>query len=64
MARRRSNRRTSNGDRKVDFQDFIAFARNFGSTSDTGSFDERYDLDGDGSVNFADFIAFAAAFGA
>ena len=53
-----------NGDRQVDFQDFIAFARHFGSTSDTGSFDERYDLDGDGSVGFADFIAFAAAFGA
>lgn len=53
-----------NGDRRVDFQDFLAFARYFGSTSDTGSFDERYDLDGDGNVNFADFIAFAAAFGA
>ena len=53
-----------NGDRQVDFQDFIAFARNFGLTSDSGSFDERYDLDGDGNVDFADFIAFARAFGA
>jgi hypothetical protein len=53
-----------NGDRQVDFQDFIAFARNFGSTSDSASFDEKYDLDGNGHVNFADFIAFAGAFGA
>ena len=53
-----------NGDRQVDFQDFIAFARNFGLTSDSASFDEKYDLDGNGNVDFADFIAFAHAFGA
>ena len=53
-----------NGDRQVDFQDFLAFARHFGLTSDSASYDGKFDLDGDGQVNFADFIAFAQAFGA
>ena len=52
-----------NGDRQVDFHDFLAFARHFGLTSDSASFDGRYDLDGDGNVGFADFIVFAQAFG-
>lgn len=53
-----------NGDRQVDFQDFLAFARHFGLASSSASFDEKFDLDGDGNVDFADFIAFAHAFGA
>ncbi len=53
-----------NGDRQLDFHEFLAFARHFGLTSDSLSFDGRFDLDGDGNVDFADFIAFADAFGA
>ncbi len=47
-----------NRDGKIDFEDFVAFARAFG----TG--DPAFDLDGDGKVGFSDFIAFARAFGA
>lgn len=52
-----------NGDRQVDFRDFLAFARHFGLTSDSASYDGRYDLDADGNVDFADFLAFSQAFG-
>ena len=46
------------GDGKLDFDDFIAFARGFGEG------DLKYDLDGDGKVGFSDFLAFAQAYGA
>ena len=52
-----------NGDGRVDFTDFQAFAHNFGLTRAHPSFDEKYDLDDNGSVNFDDFVAFARAFG-
>ena len=51
------------GDGEVDFDDFILFARAFGTSSNDEQFDPRYDLDGDGEVGFADFIAFAEKFG-
>lgn len=51
------------GDGEVDFDDFILFARAFGTSSNDERFDPRYDLDGDGEVGFADFIAFAEKFG-
>lgn len=51
------------GDGEVDFEDFIFFARAFGTSSNDEQFDPRYDLDGDGEVGFADFIAFAEKFG-
>lgn len=46
-----------NRDGKVDFDDFVAFARGFGKS------DPTFDLDGDGRVGFSDFVAFARAFG-
>ena len=46
-----------NEDGKLDFGDFIAFAREFGGQN------PRFDLDGDGTVGFSDFISFAQAFG-
>ena len=52
-----------NGDGEVDFDDFILFARAFGTSSDDEQFDPRYDLNGDGQVGFDDFIAFAEKFG-
>ena len=52
-----------NGDGEVDFDDFILFARAFGTSSNNEQFDPRYDLDGDGQVGFDDFIAFAEKFG-
>ncbi len=46
-----------NGDLKVDFTDFVLFARAFGGTEDP------FDLNSDGSVNFPDFVLFAQEFG-
>ncbi|MDA0709906.1 MAG: DUF1501 domain-containing protein [bacterium] len=44
------------GDGKLDFSDFIAFARAYGGT------ESKFDLDGDGTVGFSDFLTFADAF--
>ncbi|MDP6040751.1 MAG: dockerin type I domain-containing protein, partial [Candidatus Latescibacteria bacterium] len=41
-----------NNNGKVDFTDFILFARAFGST------DTNYDLDNNGKVDFLDFTQF------
>ena len=46
-----------NGDRRVDFLDFVTFAQAFGSS------DSTHDLNGNGAVDFPDFLAFAQAFG-
>ena len=45
------------GNGRVDFPDFIAFAQAFGSGQD------RYDLDGSGHVGFSDFLAFVQVYG-
>ena len=52
-----------NGDGHVGFEDFVAFARNYGASRTDDAFDDRYDLDLDGRVGFRDFILFASAFG-
>jgi hypothetical protein len=46
-----------------DFEDFIAFAGAFGSSTGEAKYNVQADLDDDGTVAFADFIAFAGAFG-
>jgi hypothetical protein len=51
------------GDGKVGFPDFIAFAQNFGSKKGDATFKAKFDLNKDGSVNFPDFVQFAQAFG-
>lgn len=51
-----------NGDGKVDFSDFIAFAQNFGRSDGDDNYDAKFDLTGDDSVGFSDFIAFAQQF--
>ncbi|MCZ6636528.1 MAG: hypothetical protein O7G87_24285 [bacterium] len=53
-----------NGDRAVDFADFLLFAGGFGRLKGEEGYDDRFDLDGDGQVNFPDFLVFATAFGA
>ncbi|MGA1198674.1 MAG: chondroitinase-B domain-containing protein, partial [Candidatus Latescibacterota bacterium] len=45
-----------NGDGKVDFSDFILFARGYQEQ------DEAFDLNADGVVGFGDFLVFARAF--
>ena len=51
------------GSGKVDFQDFVLFARSFGSSQGDAGYDPRFDLDGSGRVNFSDFVTFARVFG-
>ncbi|MBK34161.1 MAG: hypothetical protein CME26_01365 [Gemmatimonadetes bacterium] len=45
------------GDGKVDFSDFLSFARGFGQE------DPAYDVDGDGQTGFSDFVSFARGYG-
>ncbi len=52
-----------NGDGRVDFSDFIAFAQNFGRSDGDANYDEKFDLNGDDRVDFSDFIAFTQQFG-
>jgi hypothetical protein len=51
------------GDLKVDFSDFILFAKAFGARVGDGTYDPRADLNGDGEVDFSDFLEFAARYG-
>jgi hypothetical protein len=51
------------GSADVDFQDFFAFAENFGRVSGDVDFDATFDLDNLGSVDFQDFFIFAENFG-
>ena len=50
------------GDGKVGFSDFVAFAGKFGTSRGDGRYETKYDLDGDGQVGFGDFVAFAGFF--
>ena len=43
-------------DAKVDFNDFLVLAQNFGTSVGQEGFDIRADLNGDATVNFADFL--------
>ena len=51
------------GDGDVDFGDFVAFARAFGTGPGSAEWAPKFDLDGDGRVNFGDFVIFARLFG-
>ena len=52
-----------NGDRTVDFADFLLFAGGYGRARGEPGYDARFDLDDDGTVGFQDFLRFAQAFG-
>ena len=52
-----------NANGRVDFPDFLMFARSFGWSIGYPSYDPTYDFDGNTRVNFADFIVFARAYG-
>ncbi|MDP6777155.1 MAG: DUF362 domain-containing protein [Candidatus Latescibacteria bacterium] len=51
------------GSGKVDFSDFVEFARGFGTSEGDAGFNSKFDLDGNGSVGFNDFVQFAQLFG-
>ncbi len=48
---------------RVDFEDFVRFANQFGRIYLSNGFDPSYDLDGDRRVAFPDFVIFARNFG-
>ncbi|MDE2954577.1 MAG: hypothetical protein OXR71_08640, partial [Gemmatimonadota bacterium] len=45
-----------NADGKLDFNDFLQFAKAYGSN------EAKFDLDGDGNVGFGDFLRFVDAY--
>ncbi len=52
-----------NGDGRVGFADFVAFASAYGARSGQANYNAKFDLDGDGRIGFADFVIFANAYG-
>ncbi len=51
------------GDRDVDYDDFIVLAGAYGSSSGQPAYDERADFDRDGDVDYDDFIVLAGNYG-
>ena len=51
------------GDRDVDFSDYLTFISVFGLSSSDANYDVRMDMNNDGIINFADFLIFAGVFG-
>ena len=51
------------GDGRVGFQDFLAFAGQFGTRQGDGRYEARFDLDSDGAIGFGDFLIFSSSFG-
>lgn len=46
----------------MGFEDFVIFAKAFGTRAGDVGYDARFDLDGDRAVRFSDFIAFVQDF--
>ena len=51
------------GDGEVHIDDFLAFARHYGTSQGDSAFDSAFDLNGDGQVGFPDFVTFVSNFG-
>ena len=51
------------GSGRVDFSDFLIFAKAFGSEAGDPDYEDRFDLDGNGRIGFGDFVRFARQFG-
>ena len=51
------------GNGRVDFDDFFAFASAFGKERGGAGYEARYDLNADGKIDFEDFFVFAERFG-
>ena len=63
MVIRHGLRSDLDGDRDVDFNDFLIFAAAFGKSADEEGANPAADLDGDGVVGFSDFLIFVEDFG-
>ncbi|MCY3684352.1 MAG: hypothetical protein OXH16_23395, partial [Gemmatimonadetes bacterium] len=51
------------GNGRVGFSDFWAFATKFGSSHGDGTYESKYDLDSDDAIGLSDFMLFANVFG-
>ena len=51
------------GDGQVDIADFLLFVEVFGTQSEQGNFDPKYDLDNNGIIGIPDFLIFVNAYG-
>ena len=51
------------GNGKVEFTDFVIFARGYGKSSGQEGFVAKLDLNNNGRIDFADFVEFARAYG-
>ena len=51
------------GDGRIAFEDFLAFAHAFGTRSGQENFDPKFDLDINGTVDFSDFLIFVNSYG-
>lgn len=63
MVMRHDMRSDLDGDRDVDFDDFLIFVAAFGKSGDEEGANPAADLDGDGMVGFSDFLIFVEDFG-
>ena len=63
MVMRHGMRSDLDGDRDVDFDDFLIFVAAFGKSGDEVGANPAADLDGDGMVGFSDFLIFVEDFG-
>jgi hypothetical protein len=53
----------TDGDHDVDYDDFIALAGAYGTSTGDAGYDPNADFDEDGEVNYDDFIVLAGAYG-
>jgi len=50
------------GDKDIDFDDFVEFAAAYDSSLGDPNYDAAGDFDDDGNVDFDDFVEFAAVY--
>ncbi len=58
-----ASRADFDGNGQVGFNDFISFAKVYGSTEGDGVYESTFDVNSDGAVDFGDFLAFAKVYG-
>jgi len=52
-----------NGNRVVNFEDFLLFSQKFGAKRNDVKYDEGFDIDRNGEIGFGDFLIFSENFG-
>ena len=59
----RPERADLNGNGRVDFRDFLAFAKAYGKTPGDVGYNPACDLNDDGDVDFDDFLVLGSVYG-